>query len=162
MSRKNIIIVAIIMVIIFLITIVGIIVSRSNNTKDKLDNKESTYATNEVASTSTAVMTEVDDTIVMSNITYNNVNYLTKAQYTDRSNLIQLVSNYADVDAKKVVSKVDLSESSTDEQTYATIFYADNTSESLVILYDNYTTHSFMSCMSLEEWQSIQNGDNAG
>ena len=161
MSKKTIIIVLSAILSIFVITMIVVIAAKKSNTPIKEDVTEHKYAVNKTEDATTQEQSTTENTQQL-NTKYNNMDKLNKEQSADEETFIDLVYNYSKKEATKDLDYVEVSASSNEEQVYATLYYKDGNTDQVVVLYDMYSKHSFMSCMSVEEWNSIQNGDNAG
>lgn len=56
----------------------------------------------------------------------------------------------------------EISEASNEYQTYVIVTFDDNSSTTYVVTFDATRTHQYLRCVTLEDWESIQAGDNAG
>ena len=170
MSKKKIIIITLCMALLFLLIFIIAMLVKNKSNDTKIIDHTPNYAVNDTNTSSSNSLdeeTNTENSIVVNNITYTNIDILTPAQQTDEANMINLITNYADHNIRKSITAVEFYDSSSDEIISATIYYYDEEekisgSEDLAILYDKYNTKSFMRCINADYWNSIQQGENAG
>lgn len=103
----------------------------------------------------------IDDSDGVNEIMCVNINKLTPEQDADKETLIQKAIGYSR-SCQKSITQIDISDSSNEEQIYATLSYVNDEPEEIVILYDKYKTHSFTRCINKQEYELIQAGECAG
>lgn len=163
MSRKvKIIIALVVLLLAFLITMVVIIINKTNKDStivddDFSDDQQWAINTTDPNWNSSEESTEETETLIVAQVSYNNLEKLSNEQYADRESYMNLVDNYA----TKPIKSVDIIDSN-DEILYIRANYTDETTEELVVLFDPYTTHGFMRCVERSYYEYIQSGENAG
>lgn len=165
MSKKAKIILISILLLIFIIAIVIIAVFKNKPKEDNI-NTEHKYAVNE---TKTTEDTE-ESTEEKKNVTtvegkeIINLNNLTAEQYADRNSMYKKLHNRVsqdETDTKKAV-KEEISDMSTEYRVYVSVTFSDDTTNTYVLGYDCTDMHSFLRCVSQEEWDAIMSGENLG
>jgi len=164
MSRKvKIIIALVVLLLAFLITMVVIVINKTNKDNTIVDDDfsdDQQWAVNTTDpnwNASEEETTEETETLIVAQVSYNDLEKLSSEQYANRDRYMTLVDNYA----TKPIKSVDIIDSN-DEVLYIVANYKDETTEELVVLFDPYKTHGFMRCVSREYYEYIQSGENAG
>ena len=161
MSRKKIIIIIIISLLIFIGLSIFFMIRNKNNDKPITDTTEDhNYAINETETSTEYIDEELVEELAtddIGGIEYKNLNTLTPAQSADKMNCLRLINDYC----VEPVKSVEITEV-TDEIVTAKVTYENDMSENVVITFDPYTTYSFMRCCDEEYWNYIQSGANAG
>lgn len=168
-NKKKIIILSVIL----LIFLIAIIVIAIFHTRQKVDETEPTsehnYATNEVKDqedeTEPEESTEVSEkSLSIGDVEITHIERLTNEQSADKQSMISKLNGRTSVDEKehgKILTE-EILDSSTEYQVYIEVTYEDGEKISYVCNYDATSMHSFLRCVSLDEWNYYQSGENAG
>lgn len=181
MNTKTKIIIISVMLLTFFIAITIILLVKNNN---KVEDNESTphYATNateETTETPNGAYVNEEGNIVMENgvervneysindVTYTNLNELTDEQYQNKSQMTIIVKNFINnyyEDTGKLVTSAEVMDITNKDDTnvYLKLNFNDDTDEEVVVLYDSMTNHRYLRCVTVEYWNSILAGENAG
>ena len=161
-SKKKICIILVIMLSIFAAVMTVIIIK--NNKKVDLEDtnitEEAHYAQNPVKAREGLTQEEIEEagTIKIDNITYSGLENLTFEQMADKSNLTRLINSSlsSGLKNKNLSIKVD-PERSTEKLVYVDVTSEDGTSDTYVVMFDNYNCHKFIRCATLEYYNYIHN-----
>lgn len=123
----------------------------TNETKPRQDNEKEEE---------TAATTETQIKVVDS-VSYENLENLTNEQQADKSSMFTLfrdsVAEQESLHGRVISAKV--LPNSNEGLTYVSATFADNTSQEYVLLYDEYTRHSFLNCQTKEVWDYFHDGN---
>lgn len=168
MSKKTKIIIISILLLIFIIVIAIIAINKTKPVEEETTEIDHNYAINETKDTTEdneeEINLEENKTVYISDKEITHLERLTPEQYTDKESFYSKLHNRVKEDEtsdKKVVTE-EISDISTKYQVYVHVTFSDGSDETYVVSYDATSMHSFLRCVSLEEWNSIQNGENAG
>lgn len=168
MSKKARIILLSILLSVFVITIGLIIIFAPKPEEQKPEDVEHNYAYNETHEQEEEPIEEetpVENKILIVNtVTINHTERLTREQSADKDSMFKKLNNRTKYDLEthgSIVSE-EIAEISDDSHVYIDVSYSDGAKLRYICTYDPKSMHSFLRCVSIEEWESIQNGDNAG
>lgn len=167
MSKKTKIIIISILLLIFIIVIAIIAIIKTKPVEEETTETDHNYAINETRDTTEdeeELNLEENKTVYISDKEITHLERLTPEQYTDKESFYSKLHNRVKEDEtsdKKAVTE-EISDISTKYQVYVHVTFSDGSDETYVVSYDATSMHSFLRCVSLEEWNSIQNGENAG
>lgn len=161
MKKRQIIIgISLVLILVIFIVILVIIFNKKASTETTND-VENHYAVNSVKDSS-----NIEETTIMTvdGIVYDNINYLTYEQLADKEDMINLLKSKTSDDAiiHGNVINIDILEKSKIETIFTEVTYEDNSKIQYVLTYDNDITHSFMRCVSLDEYEYYMSGANLG
>lgn len=161
MTKKKIIIILVIVFSIFTAIMIAIFV-RNNNKKNTSITENPQWAVNEVKEQTKEEEEEKTISKNVGNVTFNCLENLTYEQQTDKESMIYKIMHDTEVDELTSrhgeLNKVDVLDSSTVGLTYVNCTFTDDYEEVFVLAYDEYETHSYMNCQSLDTWEYYHNG----
>lgn len=172
MSLKKKIIIVSIMLTIFFITIFSIMIIKH---KQKLEQEKITedthkYAVNEVTYQNDTELEEDSESVVtekeinLGDNTITHAERLTYEQAADKMNMIDYINKCANDDKKdhgKIVSE-EISDQSLPYRVFVNITFEDGYTAVYVCNYDYTKLHSFLNCITYDEWIDIESGANVG
>lgn len=177
MSKKTLIIIISIILLVFLGILIGILIYRKNHPIKTTNNTKYEYANNDIYNDipiEDAILATTSDSqpelkrnneLTYDNIEYTNCDLLTDHQYEKRDQFFRLVDgyvkNYREIKDQNIKSINILDSSNTsDTNIYATIIYENNSTEDIVITYDDKYNCRYLRCVSLEMWNEIRYEDS--
>ena len=168
MSKKARIILLSILLSVFVITLILIAIFRPKPEEETPVEQEHNYAYNETHEQEeepTEEPTPVENKILTINdVNINHIERLTPEQSADKTAMVTKLDNRTKYDVEdhgKVISE-EIADITDESHVYIDVSYADGAKLRYICTYDPKSMHSFLRCVSIEEWESIQNGDNAG
>ncbi len=170
MTNKTKIILLVSILVIFGIIMTIIIVNKPK--EDIEETEEHNYAVNEVKEQTyeypeleeeTETIIE-EQTLSIMDIQYEHLERLTPEQNADKNSMMTKLKQRYSNDEKKnnKVTNVEVLATSTKFRTDLECTFEDGSTEIYVCNYDPTCMHSYLRCVSLQEWDSIEAGDNAG
>lgn len=168
MSTKTKIILLSVILSIFVVAIIVIAVIKTKPAVDEPQDTEHNYAVNEVKDREDE--TEPEETqveeknLTIGNIELTHVERLTPEQSADKSSMLSKLHNRASYDEEthgKIVSE-EIMSNSLEYRVYIQTTFEDGSTQIYVCNYDPTNLHSFLRCVSLEEWEYYESGENAG
>lgn len=177
MSKKTLIIIISIILLVFLGILIGILIYRKNHPIETTNNTKYEYANNDIYNDTPiedAILATTSDSqpslkrsneLTYDNIEYTNCDLLTDHQYEKRDQFFSLVDgyvkNYREIKDQTIKSINILDSSNTsDTNIYATIIYENDSTEDIIITYDDQYNYRYLRCVSLDYWNSIHAEDN--
>lgn len=175
MSQKTKIILLSVILSVFVIAIVCIAIFHKRPVEDEPSTSEHNYAYNEVKDREdikdpveeenpeeTEVITE--KMIQIGDINIYHAERLTNEQAADKSSMISKLHGRvaSDEESYGKISSEEILETSNMYQVYVETTFEDGTKKTYVCSYDATKMHSFLRCVSLEEWEYYESGANAG
>lgn len=162
MTKKKTYIILAIILIIFSIVLTIIIVNRPKDSPNN-DFVEENWAVNETKPKEEEPNEESNIKIV-NNVLYQNFNNLTFEQQADKDDLILLLRKnvYSEESHHGSMVSAEILESSTNGLTYVLVTFTDASTQEYVLVYDDYTTHSFLNCQTIEQWEYYHSDANKG
>lgn len=167
MSRKPIIIALIVIFSIFIIGITVIFIQKHKSDEIEEPEQEHHYAINETKDRDEleeeSIETEIE-TIVVNDTVISYLERLTPEQHVLKNDMISLLNKRVtedEFDHGDAIS-ANISENSTKYQVYVDVQFSDGESQIYVVNYDATSSHKFLRCVTLEEWEYYNSGENAG
>ena len=174
-NKTKIIIVSIILVVFIIIFGIIIYIHFSNKDIDIDETFEHNYAVNDTYDPNEDVdlseFEELDETdpyrndiVMINDVPVNHVERLTDNQSKKRQSMVSKLYERTNVDEEThgTPNSIEVLDSSTKFQVYLQVTFEDNEQIIYVCSYDDTNLHQFLRCVSLDEWNEIQRGDNAG
>lgn len=174
MSKKSKIICISVILSLFIIVMVVITIIQINANKvvdESVSSNEHNYAINETKDDTdidnddeneeetTNIVTRVDDREV------SHLERLTTEQNAAKvdmyTKLDACIKNEEEAEGKIALYE-EISESSNEYQTYVVVTFDDDSTTTYVVTFDATRSHQYLRCVTLEEWEMIQSGENAG
>lgn len=168
MSKKKIIIIIIAIFSVFTIVFTVLMVnSHKNKEKENSfvdDLRENAWAVNDVKDEKTEAEIEAANSRTVYDVTYDNLNLLTREQISDADNFYQKVKKTAERNAGPhiEVSSVSVLDTSNEAITYVEVTYVDDYKQTYLLVYDDITEHKYLNCVTQEEWDYCHSFANLG
>ena len=159
MSKKKMYIILAVILSVFIIAMIVITVIKLRNNNDTAESSsisENYYAKNDVKDKS-SVAEEIVKQKTVDNVVYNNFDKLNVEQRAAKDGLIKLVksavktneSTHGDAIQAEILDK------SNNYYAFVNVTFLDDYSEEYVLIYDDINTHSYLNCVTLALYESI-------